>query len=101
VRNWFGITTNSVVAAIEGGQPSVIINAMKFTNNTFNLAAYTRKTKSGKTDCKTTNVINPEIRFSQLTWFIGSKESEFNRSKTITYQVTKFEEWYVKLSVLL
>jgi molecular chaperone DnaK len=56
-------TTNSVVAAIEGGQPSVIINADLTTPS---IVAYTKKQELlvGQI-AKRQAVINPENTFSQ------------------------------------
>ena len=48
-------TTNSVVAAIEGGQPSVIINA-EGLRTTPSIVAYTKKTRTiSRSNCKTTS----------------------------------------------
>jgi hypothetical protein len=58
-------TTNSVVAAIEGGQPSVIINA-EGLRTTPSIVAYTKKQELlvGQI-AKRQAVINPENTFSQ------------------------------------
>ena len=83
-------TTNSVVAAIEGGQPSVIINA-EGLRTTPSIVAYTKKQELlvGQI-AKRQAVINPENTFFSVKRFIGSKESEIaNEAKQLPYQVTK------------
>ena len=69
-------TTNSVVAAIEGGQPAVIINA-EGVRTTPSIVAYTKKQELlvGQI-AKRQAVINPENTFFSIKRFIGSKESE-------------------------
>jgi molecular chaperone DnaK len=81
-------TTNSVVAAIEGGQPSVIINA-EGLRTTPSIVAYTKKEDLlvGQI-AKRQAVINPENTFFSVKRFIGSKEAEIsNKSKTLPYKV--------------
>jgi len=83
-------TTNSVVAAIEGGQPSVIINA-EGLRTTPSIVAYTKKEELlvGQI-AKRQAVINPENTFFSVKRFIGSKENEIlSESKQLPYQVTK------------
>jgi molecular chaperone DnaK len=57
-------TTNSVVAAIEGGQPSVIINA-EGLRTTPSIVAYTKQKLLVGQIAKRQAVINPENTFSQ------------------------------------
>ena len=81
-------TTNSVVAAIEGGQPSVIINA-EGLRTTPSIVAYTKKQELlvGQI-AKRQAVINPENTFFSVKRFIGSKESEISaESKQLPYKV--------------
>ena len=81
-------TTNSVVAAIEGGQPSVIINA-EGLRTTPSIVAYTKKQELlvGQI-AKRQAVINPENTFFSVKRFIGSKESEISKeSKELPYKV--------------
>jgi molecular chaperone DnaK len=81
-------TTNSVVAAIEGGQPSVIINA-EGLRTTPSIVAYTKKEDLlvGQI-AKRQAVINPENTFFSVKRFIGSKEAEISsESKTLPYKV--------------
>jgi molecular chaperone DnaK len=81
-------TTNSVVAAIEGGQPSVIINA-EGLRTTPSIVAYTKKEELlvGQI-AKRQAVINPENTFFSVKRFIGSKEAEISsESKKLPYKV--------------
>jgi len=81
-------TTNSVVAAIEGGQPTVITNA-EGLRTTPSIVAYTKKQELlvGQI-AKRQAVINPENTFFSVKRFIGSKESEIStESKKLPYQV--------------
>jgi len=83
-------TTNSVVAAIEGGQPSVIINA-EGLRTTPSIVAYTKKQELlvGQI-AKRQAVINPENTFFSVKRFIGSKESEISsNAKKLPYKVDK------------
>ena len=83
-------TTNSVVAAIEGGQPSVIINA-EGLRTTPSIVAYTKKQELlvGQI-AKRQAVINPENTFFSVKRFIGSKVGEISEdSKKLPYQVTQ------------
>ena len=83
-------TTNSVVAAIEGGQPSVIINA-EGLRTTPSIVAYTKKQELlvGQI-AKRQAVINPENTFFSVKRFIGSKESEISaEAKQLSYRLTK------------
>ena len=83
-------TTNSVVAAIEGGQPSVIINA-EGLRTTPSIVAYTKKEELlvGQI-AKRQAVINPENTFFSVKRFIGSKDSEIaEESKKLPYKVVK------------
>ena len=83
-------TTNSVVAAIEGGQPSVIINA-EGLRTTPSIVAYTKKQELlvGQI-AKRQAVINPANTFFSVKRFIGSKESEIRaEAKQLPYQVVK------------
>ena len=81
-------TTNSVVAAIEGGQPTVITNA-EGLRTTPSIVAYTKKQELlvGQI-AKRQAVINPENTFFSVKRFIGSKESEISaESKKLPYKV--------------
>ena len=83
-------TTNSVVAAIEGGQPSVIINA-EGLRTTPSIVAYTKKQELlvGQI-AKRQAVINPENTFFSVKRFIGSKENEIaEEAKKLPYKVGK------------
>jgi molecular chaperone DnaK len=91
-------TTNSVVAAIEGGQPSVIINA-EGLRTTPSIVAYTKKQELlvGQI-AKRQAVINPENTFFSVKRFIGSKEGEIaEESKKLPYKVTKDQNNNIKI----
>ena len=91
-------TTNSVVAAIEGGQPSVIINA-EGLRTTPSIVAYTKKQELlvGQI-AKRQAVINPENTFFSVKRFIGSKEAEVSESaKKLPYKVTKDQNDNIKI----
>ena len=91
-------TTNSVVAAIEGGQPSVIINA-EGLRTTPSIVAYTKKEELlvGQI-AKRQAVINPENTFFSVKRFIGSKESEISmEAKQLPYKVTSESNGTIKI----
>ena len=91
-------TTNSVVAAIEGGQPSVIINA-EGLRTTPSIVAYTKKQELlvGQI-AKRQAVINPENTFFSVKRFIGSKEGEIAaEAKKLPYKVTKDQNDNIKI----
>jgi molecular chaperone DnaK len=91
-------TTNSVVAAIEGGQPSVIINA-EGLRTTPSIVAYTKKQELlvGQI-AKRQAVINPENTFFSVKRFIGSKVGEISEeSKKLPYKVDKDQNDNIKI----
>jgi len=91
-------TTNSVVAAIEGGQPTVITNA-EGLRTTPSIVAYTKKQELlvGQI-AKRQAVINPENTFFSVKRFIGSKEGELSDdSKQLPYKVLKDSNGNVKI----
>ena len=91
-------TTNSVVAAIEGGQPSVIINA-EGLRTTPSIVAYTKKQELlvGQI-AKRQAVINPENTFFSVKRFIGSKGSEISEeSKKLPYKVETDQNGNIKI----
>jgi molecular chaperone DnaK len=91
-------TTNSVVAAIEGGQPSVIINA-EGLRTTPSIVAYTKKQELlvGQI-AKRQAVINPENTFYSVKRFIGSKETEISAdAKQLPYKVNKDSNENIKI----
>jgi molecular chaperone DnaK len=91
-------TTNSVVAAIEGGQPSVIINA-EGLRTTPSIVAYTKKEELlvGQI-AKRQAVINPANTFFSVKRFIGSKEAEISDdAKKLPYKVSKDQNDNIKI----
>ena len=92
-------TTNSVVAALEGGQPSVIINA-EGLRTTPSIVAYTKKQELlvGQI-AKRQAVINPENTFFSVKRFIGSKQKEIaNELKRLPYKIDKDPNDNIKIS---
>jgi len=92
-------TTNSVVAAIEGGQPTVIINT-EGLRTTPSIVAYTKKQELlvGQI-AKRQAVINPENTFFSIKRFIGSKESEIlDYSKQLPYKVYSDTDGNIKIN---
>jgi molecular chaperone DnaK len=91
-------TTNSVVAAIEGGKPTVILNS-EGLRTTPSIVAYTKKQELlvGQI-AKRQAVINPENTFFSVKRFIGSKESEVsNEAKKLPYKVTSDSNGNIKI----
>ena len=91
-------TTNSVVAAIEGGKPTVITNA-EGLRTTPSIVAYTKKEELlvGQI-AKRQAVINPENTFFSVKRFIGSKAAEISTaSKELPYRVSEDTNGNVKL----
>nr|UBQ35487.1 Hsp70-type chaperone [Conticribra weissflogii] len=91
-------TTNSVVAAIEGGQPTVITNSEGF-RTTPSIVAYTKKEELlvGQI-AKRQAVINPENTFFSVKRFIGCKENEISEeSKELPYKVIKDNNGNIKI----
>jgi len=71
-------TTNSVVAVMEGGKPTVIPNAEGF-RTTASVVAYTKNgDKLVGQIAKRQAVINPENTFYSVKRFIGCKKEEVN-----------------------
>ena len=92
-------TTNSVVAAIEGGQPTVILNA-EGLRTTPSIVAYTKKQELlvGQI-AKRQSVINPENTFFSVKRFIGSKESEItNDLKQLPYKIITDQTGNIKIN---
>ena len=92
-------TTNSVVAAIEGGQPNVITNA-EGLRTTPSIVAYTKKQELlvGQI-AKRQAVINPANTFFSVKRFIGSKENEISQeAKQLPYKVSKDSNGNIKIS---
>ncbi|KAL2456727.1 Heat shock 70 kDa protein 7 [Abeliophyllum distichum] len=91
-------TTNSAVAAMEGGQPTIITNA-EGQRTTPSVVAYT---KTGDLlvgqIAKRQAVVNPQNTFFSVKRFIGRKMNEVDEeSKQVSYKVVKDENGNVKL----
>ena len=86
-------TTNSVVAVMEGGKPTVIANA-EGQRTTPSVVAYTKKGDLlvGQI-AKRQAVINPENTFYSVKRFIGRKTSEVNEElRQVPYTVIQTED---------
>jgi molecular chaperone DnaK len=70
-------TTNSVVAAIEGGQPSVIINAEGLRTTPSIVAKEARITS--RSNCENDKQLLIQIHFFSVKRFIGSKKEKLQR----------------------
>ena len=97
----FGVdlgTTNSVVAVMEGGQPTVVNNAEGF-RTTPSIVAYTKnKDLLVGQIAKRQAVINPKNTFSSIKRFMGSKFSELSmESKEVSYELLSDNKDNVKI----
>lgn len=91
-------TTNSAVAAMEGGKPTIITN-VEGQRTTPSVVAYT---KGGDRlvgqIAKRQAVVNPENTFFSVKRFVGRKMGEVDEeSKQVSYKVVKDENGNVKL----
>ena len=85
-------TTNSCVAVMEGGKPTVIANAEGF-RTTPSVVAYTKNQDQlvGQI-AKRQAVMNPENTFYSAKRFVGRRVDEVNEeSKEVSYAVEKFK----------
>jgi molecular chaperone DnaK len=91
-------TTNSVVAVMEGGKPTVIANA-EGLRTTASVVAYTKKQEIlvGQI-AKRQAVINPENTFFSVKRFIGSKMHEIpESSRVLPYKINEDTNKNVRL----
>ncbi|KAF8048846.1 hypothetical protein N665_2372s0001 [Sinapis alba] len=91
-------TTNSAVAAMEGGKPTIVTNA-EGQRTTPSVVAYT---KSGDRlvgqIAKRQAVVNPENTFFSVKRFIGRRMNEVDEeAKQVSYRVVEDENGNVKL----
>lgn len=94
-------TTNSVVAVMEGGSPTVIVNA-EGSRTTNSVVAFTKEGErlAGQI-AKRQSVINPENTVYSAKRFIGRKYGEVgSESKFVSYKVTEGKEGAVKFDIL-
>lgn len=91
-------TTNSVVAVMEGGKPTVIPNKEGF-RTTPSVVAYTKKQdKLVGHIAKRQAVMNPENTFYSVKRFIGRKQEEVNNeSKQSSYNIKTDANLNIKL----
>nr|YP_009730787.1 DnaK chaperone protein [Cladosiphon okamuranus]QAY81024.1 DnaK chaperone protein [Cladosiphon okamuranus] len=97
----FGVdlgTTNSVVAVMEGGQPTVVNNT-EGSRTTPSIVAYTKnKDLLVGQIAKRQAVINPKNTFSSIKRFMGSKFSELStESKEVSYELISDNKDNVKI----
>ncbi|CAM9091797.1 unnamed protein product [Discosporangium mesarthrocarpum] len=91
-------TTNSVIAVMEGGTPTVITNA-EGLRTTPSIVAYTKNKELlvGQI-AKRQAVINPENTFSSIKRFIGSTFSEIKeQSKQVPYKIIEDKKGNIKI----
>ncbi|KAM7250979.1 hypothetical protein ACFE04_022862 [Oxalis oulophora] len=91
-------TTNSAVAAMEGGKPTIVTNA-EGQRTTPSVVAYTKNgDRLVGQIAKRQAVVNPENTFFSVKRFIGRKMSEVDEeSKQVSYRVVRDENNNVKL----
>ena len=91
-------TTNSAVAAMEGGKPTIVTNA-EGQRTTPSVVAYTKNgDRLVGQIAKRQAVVNPENTFFSVKRFIGRKMNEVDdESKQISYRVLKDDNGNVKL----
>lgn len=91
-------TTNSAVAVMEGGKPTIVTNA-EGQRTTPSVVAYTKNgDRLVGQIAKRQAVVNPENTFFSVKRFIGRKMSEVDEeSKQVSYHVIRDENGNVKL----
>ncbi|KAI5055737.1 hypothetical protein GOP47_0029258 [Adiantum capillus-veneris] len=91
-------TTNSAVAAMEGGKPTIVTNA-EGQRTTPSVVAYTKNgDRLVGQIAKRQAVVNPENTFFSVKRFIGRKMNEVDEeSKQISYRVIRDPNGNVKL----
>ncbi|KAH9541096.1 hypothetical protein CY35_14G041900 [Sphagnum magellanicum] len=91
-------TTNSAVAAMEGGKPTIVTNA-EGQRTTPSVVAYSKNgDRLVGQIAKRQSVVNPENTFFSVKRFIGRKMSEIdNESKQVSYHVIRDSNGNVKL----
>jgi len=91
-------TTNSAVAAMEGGKPTIITNA-EGQRTTPSVVAYSKNgDRLVGQIAKRQAVVNPENTFFSVKRFIGRKMSEVSEeSKQVSYRVIRDDNGNVKL----
>jgi len=93
-------TTNSAVAVLEGGEPTVIINA-EGDRTTPSVVAFRKDGERvvGKA-AKNQAITNPENTITSIKRFIGRKfEETSSERKTIAYNVTKGKDGRVNVDI--
>nr|NIN01156.1 Hsp70 family protein [candidate division Zixibacteria bacterium] len=94
-------TTNSVVAVMEGGKPTVIANA-EGSRTTPSVVAFTRDGQRlvGQI-AKRQAVLNPENTIHSAKRFIGRKSSEVSsESRNVSYKVVTGKDGVVRFDIM-
>ena len=82
-------TTNSCVAIMEGGEPTIIVNK-EGNRTTPSVVAFTDKERLVGTSAKRQNVTNPLNTISSVKRFIGSKYDEVKQdTKKVPYKINR------------
>ncbi|XP_010482286.1 PREDICTED: heat shock 70 kDa protein 7, chloroplastic isoform X4 [Camelina sativa] len=91
-------TTNSAVAVMEGGKPTIITNA-EGQRTTPSVVAYTKnKDRLVGQIAKRQAVVNPENTYSSVKRFLGTEMKEVGEeAKQVSYRVVKDDNGNVKL----
>ncbi|XP_010442469.1 PREDICTED: heat shock 70 kDa protein 7, chloroplastic-like [Camelina sativa] len=91
-------TTNSAVAVMEGGKPTIITNS-EGQRTTPSVVAYTKnKDRLVGQIAKRQAVVNPENTYSSVKRFLGTKMNEVgDEAKQVSYRVVKDDNGNVKL----
>ncbi len=92
-------TTNSVVAIIEGGNPTVIVNA-EGSRTTPSVVAFKADNRMVGQVAKRQGALNPEKTFYSIKRFIGRRYSEAeNERELVPYTITKGKDDSVRFKV--
>ena len=82
-------TTNSCVAIMEGGEPTIIVNK-EGNRTTPSVVAFTDKDRLVGTPAKRQSVTNPKNTISSVKRFIGSKYDEVKQdTKKVSYKINR------------
>ena len=92
-------TTNSAMAVLEGGEPTIIIN-VEGDRTTPSVVAFRQGERIVGKAAKNQAVTNPENTISSIKRFMGRKfEETSSERKTVSYQVTKGKDGRVEVDV--
>ncbi len=92
-------TTNSAMAVLEGGEPTIIIN-VEGDRTTPSVVAFRQGERIVGKAAKNQAVTNPENTISSIKRFMGRKfEETSSERKTVSYQVVKGKDGRVEVDV--